>query len=273
MRNKDGLTEEEFLRSYNPGDYKRPSVTTDILVLGMNEAFSSLKILLIKRGDHPFMGKWALPGGFIEENETAYQAAVRELNEETGLRAGYMDQIYTFTKPGRDPRTWVMSIAYMALVQDLKEVVGQDDAKDAAWFDLTFSDDALIFTNEEKDVTIRYDLERQTFQNGILEYTNYVPTHDSNTDALAFDHVEIVLESLQKLRTNFLYTDKMFCLAKDTFTIPELQRICEVVLNQSLYKKTFNDIVLKNPHVVSTNQTRRSQFAGGRTSNEYTYVN
>ena len=168
--NKDGLTEEEFLKQYNPGDYKRPSVTADILILGMNKIFSNLKVLLIKRGDHPFMNCWALPGGFIEENETAFAAAQRELEEETGLKDVYLDQIYTFTKPGRDPRTWVMSIAYMALVSKLDKVKGLDDAADAAWFDFFFTDDKIMLVNEEKKVVIEYKLEKQQFSNGILTY-------------------------------------------------------------------------------------------------------
>ena len=163
LRNKDGLTEEEFLKKYNPGKYNRPSVTTDILILGMNEDYSSLKLLLIKRGNHPFMGCWALPGGFVQEDETAYQAAARELEEETGLRGVYLDQIYTFTKPGRDPRMWVMSIAYLSLVQELEAVKGNDDADDAAWFDLKFDDSLISLRNEEKGIEIVYDTKSINF--------------------------------------------------------------------------------------------------------------
>lgn len=270
LRNKDGLTEKEFLDKYNPGDYKRPSVTADIMVIGMDKYFSNLKLLLIKRGDHPFMNQWALPGGFINDNETAYQAAARELEEETGLKNVYLDQIYTFTKPGRDPRTWVMSIAYMALVQNLDNVKGMDDAADAAWFDLIFNDDSLILYNLEKNVEIRYNLKSKTFKNGILSYQNYVPTHETGFEELAFDHVEIILESLLKLRNEFLYSNKAFCLVSDEFTLPELQKVYEVVLGQKLYKKSFRDIV-KNK-VLETGYERKSQIKGGRTSKIYKYL-
>lgn len=270
LRNKDGLTEKEFLKKYNPGDYKRPSVTADIMVIGMDKHFSNLKLLLIKRSDHPFINKWALPGGFINDNETAYQAAARELEEETGLKNVYLDQIYTFTKPRRDPRTWVMSIAYMALVQNLETVKGMDDAADAAWFDLIFNDDALILFNSERNVEIKYNLKSKTFKNGILSYQNYVPIHETGFEKIAFDHVEIIIESLIKLRNEFLYSNKAFCLVPDEFTLPELQKVYEVVLGQKLYKKSFRDIV-KNK-VLETGYEKKSQIKSGRTSKIYKYL-
>ena len=84
-RNAAGLTEAEFLANYNPGDYERPSVTVDMMVLRIKQDFSCLQILLIKRKDHPFINCFALPGGFINIRESAYEAACRELQEETGL--------------------------------------------------------------------------------------------------------------------------------------------------------------------------------------------
>ena len=113
-RDINGLTEKEFLEQYTDTQYDKPSVTTDILVLGVDESFARLKALLIKRDEHPYLGFYALPGGFIKKDEIAYQAASRKLYEEAGVRDVYLDQIYTFTRPGRDPRTWVMSIACRA---------------------------------------------------------------------------------------------------------------------------------------------------------------
>lgn len=265
-RNKDGLTEAEFLKNYNPGDYKRPSVTTDILILGMNEDYSGLKLLLIKRGNHPYLGCWALPGGFIEENESAYQAAARELEEETGLKNVYLDQIYTFTKPGRDPRTWVMSIAYLSLVSKLDEVKGYDDADDAAWFDLRFTDTAIELSSEEKDVQIVYNLKRKNFTNGMIKYENYIPTLVSE-EALAFDHVEILIEAVKKLREQLFYSKQAFCLVENTFTLSELQAVYEVVLNRPLYKKSFRDMI--SCKIVETGEEKKSKVKGGRKSKEY----
>ncbi len=266
-KNKDGLTEKQFLERYDPGNYKRPSVTADILILGMNEDHSGLKLLLIKRGNHPFIDCWALPGGFIEENETAYQAAARELEEETGLKGIYLDQVYTFTKPGRDPRTWVMSIAYLALVPELDEVKGCDDAEDAAWFDLKFTDSSIELSNEEKGVSIEYSLKKETFSNGAVKYENFIPELKSD-EALAFDHVEILIEAMKKLREQILYSNQAFCLVNRTFTLPELQAVYEAILNRPLYKKSFRDMVSEK--LTETGTERRSCIKGGRTSKEYT---
>lgn len=267
LRNKDGLTEAEFLAEYNPGNYERPSVTTDILILGMNKDYSSLKLLLIKRGDHPFLGLWALPGGFISPNETAYVAATRELKGETGIDDVYLDQIYTFTKPGRDPRTWVMSIAYLSLISNLREVSGQDDADDAAWFDLKFTDDSITIKNDEKGVAIEYSLKKETFRNGALQYQNYIPTLVS-TDALAFDHVEIIIEAMKKLREQIIYSNQAFCLVDKEFTLPELQAVYEVILGRKLYRKSFRDMAERK--IMETGNERQSKTKNGRRSKEYT---
>lgn len=147
-RDKQGLTEEEFLSSYHAGDYVRPSVAADMAIFAITEqkgknyrklSEKNFSILLIQRGVHPFLGCWALPGGFVRPDETAEQAARRELQEETGLSEVYMEQLYTFTEPARDPRTWVMSCAYMALIDCQKvHLQAGDDAASAKWFRLSY---------------------------------------------------------------------------------------------------------------------------------------
>jgi 8-oxo-dGTP diphosphatase len=113
--------------------YPRPAVTADCVIFGFDEG--DLKILLIKRGIEPFKGQWALPGGFVRENETTEQAALRELKEETGLTDIYMEQLYTFSDIDRDPRGRVISTAYFALVKSTnRQPKGGDDAAEAKWF-------------------------------------------------------------------------------------------------------------------------------------------
>lgn len=125
--------------------YPHPSVTTDCVIFGFDGA--RLRVLLVERGIEPFKGKWALPGGFLRMNESAEQGARRELQEETGLKAAYIQQFHTFTEPDRDPRERVITIAYYALVR-LQDVVGGDDAARAEWFAL---DDvpALAFDHDQ----------------------------------------------------------------------------------------------------------------------------
>ena len=165
-RDKNGLTEEEFLKNYNSDKYPKPSLTADICVI----AHSDVKeILLIKRGGHPFIGKWALPGGFANKNETIEETASRELLEETGINNKTMKLIGVYSKPGRDPRGWVVSTAFLVDVDKSKiHPHAGDDAKEAQWF--TIVDQTHLRCNE---VII-------------------------SLDDLAFDHANIIHDALNK---------------------------------------------------------------------------
>lgn len=237
--NRDGLTEEEYLSQYRPGDYERPSVTADILIFSPAADMGSLKILLIKRGNHPFINQWALPGGFVNIDESAYSAACRELKEETGLENVYMEQLYTFSQPDRDPRMRVIDIAYLALINE-SDVYAGDDAADAAWFtfELDVSSERMVLENRDRRIRLEYSLKQKEFTNGKLTYENYVPERLSET-GLAFDHAEIVMEGCLRLRNKIMYTDIAFNLVPDEFTLPDLQKIYELVLGKQLYKKSF----------------------------------
>ena len=124
------LTNEELKYCYK---YPHPSVTTDCVIFGFDG--TKLSVLLVKRGVEPYKGRWAFPGGFMNMDESAEEGALRELQEETGLKGAYIRQFHTFTAPERDPRERVITIAYYALVR-MQEVAGGDDADDARWFTL-----------------------------------------------------------------------------------------------------------------------------------------
>ena len=113
--------------------YPHPSVTTDCVIFGFDG--TKLRVLLVERGNEPFKGRWAFPGGFLQMDESAETGALRELQEETGLKGAYIRQFHTFSDPNRDPRERVLTIAYYALVR-MQEVKGGDDAAKAAWFAL-----------------------------------------------------------------------------------------------------------------------------------------
>lgn len=116
--------------------YPRPAVTTDNVIFGFGEG--ELKVLLVERGGEPFKGHWALPGGFMNMDEDADTCACRELEEETGLKNVYSEQLYTFSAVDRDPRYRVVSVAYYALVKLSDYVVkAGDDASKAQWFPLS----------------------------------------------------------------------------------------------------------------------------------------
>ncbi len=118
--------------------HARPSLTVDVVVVA--PIAGQHKVLLIRRKNPPFEGRWALPGGFVDPHEPLEDAARRELWEETGVRPAHLVQLHTFGDPGRDPRGWTVSVAYLALVDEkagrtLQPEAG-DDAAEAAWFDL-----------------------------------------------------------------------------------------------------------------------------------------
>ncbi|MCU4163742.1 NUDIX domain-containing protein [Carboxylicivirga caseinilyticus] len=114
-------------------DYPRPAVTTDVLLI--TEKLPQ-KILLIQRGNDPFKGKWALPGGFVDMDEELKMAALRELQEETGIENVEVEQFRTYGSVNRDPRHRTISVVYTGFVTDELECTGQDDAADAQWFTL-----------------------------------------------------------------------------------------------------------------------------------------
>ena len=116
-------------------EYPRPALTTDCVIFGFDGL--ELKVLLIERGIEPYKGRWAFPGGFVQMNETTEKGAKRELEEETGLKNVFIEQLYTFSDVHRDPRGRVVSVAYYALV-NLKEhpATAGDDAKKAQWFSI-----------------------------------------------------------------------------------------------------------------------------------------
>ena len=265
-KNKDGLTEKEFLAQYNPGHYERPSVTVDMLLFGMSSDLKGLKLLLIKRNNHPYIGCYALPGGFVGIKESAYTAACRELEEETGLKDIYMEQLYTMSQPDRDPRMRVIDIAYMTLIPI-------DGMKPQAGDCLLYTSDAaddpkLTFSNSEKNINIVYSLKEKVFNNGRLKVKNYIPELVSD-EALAFDHAQIVLEGLMRLRNKTEYSDIVFNLMPQEFTLPDLQRVYEIILGKKLYKTNFKRNV--DNKIKSLNRKGVS-ITGNKASELYEYV-
>ena len=151
-RDKKRLTEAEFLAAYDPSKWERPSVTVDMFCY----CRENRSLLMVKRGGHPFIGKWALPGGFLEPDETAEQAVRRELMEETGVNADAIIQLRAFSDPHRDPRTRIVTVVYIAVLDRLPDARAGDDAADAKWFAL------------ERNVTERTDDGRNVTERGMI---------------------------------------------------------------------------------------------------------
>lgn len=256
LKNKNGLTQKEFLDSYVPRDYDRPSITVDMLLFTVDDVMvegkdpnKELKILLIKRGDHPYMGCWAVPGGFVNIDEALSSACYRELKEETNVDNVYFEQLKTFgDSVKRDPRMRVISIAYMALA-DKTNIIPKagDDADDAKWFTIKKS---FISSGRDKSGTQRVDLYNvtlvsddetvkigyrvtETFEKNAvvtIAAATYVPLAWSENE-LAFDHIDEVYSALERLENKIEYTSIAFSLLPKYFTLREVQKLYEAILH------------------------------------------
>ena len=188
LLDKNGLTEAEYLASYRAGDYERPSVAADVAVF--RETPAGCELLLIRRGGHPFLGKWALPGGFSEPGETVDGAAVRELREETGLSDLPLTPVGFFSLPGRDKRAWTMSEGFATLLpEDGQEPQAGDDARETAWFAVNsrWAQGVLTlsFTGPER-------FEAKLIRDGSYAFSIL------DTGGLAFDHAHIIARAMHK---------------------------------------------------------------------------
>lgn len=216
LKNEEGLTEKEFLAQYRPGDYERPSVTVDMLLFGVDvqDDGEDPELLLIRRKNHPCIGQWAIPGGFVEIGESLEEAAARELKEETGLTGVYMEQLYTWGEVKRDPRMRVISVSYLAAVprEELSPQAG-DDAVEALWFKVgrkKLSDlengatYALTVENEERQIFMSYRVTEAYERCGLMwkkdVNVELLPAIDvKDGEKLAFDHASILNAAMGRL--------------------------------------------------------------------------
>ncbi|MCD7731297.1 MAG: NUDIX domain-containing protein [Oscillospiraceae bacterium] len=194
LKDKNGLTEAEFLAAYKPGNYPRPSVTADNLIFA--EDNGKFRLLMIKRGGHPYLGMWALPGGFSNPNETVDAAAARELEEETGITNLHLEQVRFVSTPNRDPRTWVMTCAFMAVVNmDDVKAEAADDADDVYWFEIGFDGNRLTLSSDKEVLTAEIKLKKEKTWVGERFKAEVISSY-----GIAFDHAEIIIDAMLKLK-------------------------------------------------------------------------
>lgn len=209
-------TPENPVADYNPSAFPRPSVTADIALFTVRER--TLQVLLVKRREWPFAGQWAVPGGFVRPEENLEHAARRELAEETGVLDVLLEQLRVFSEPKRDPRTWVITVAFTALVaSDTLTLRAGTDAAEAAWFHV-----------------------------------------DSLPSPLAFDHEAILAYAVASLRARLEADLQVAAaLLPASFTLTQMQEVYQTISGDPLDKRNFRKWVLGMESVVATGEAKR----------------
>ncbi len=259
------LEEQEYLSHYDIRQYDRPSLATDMAIYSIfaeeeKDNFrklpkQELKVLLIQRANYPYKDYWALPGGFCRPSEDVFETARRELYEETNVRNAYLKLVGTFGEEGRDPRGWMISNTFLALI-DAKSCVlrAGTDAWEARWFTVELvetqvkkevnetgahieTEYELILTHEESDVRLTAKItEYKEFKN----YHETVRYEIKESHQIAFDHAKLILYTLLSLRDNVKKDSRLvFDLLPELFTLSQLQNAFELILEEKLLTANF----------------------------------
>lgn len=241
-------SEEEFLKEYDSSMFEKLSMTTDILIMSVSSEETGnyrkltekkFSILLVKRDNYPFKDKWCLPGGFVGIDETLDEAAKRILKNETNLKDIYIEQLYTFSGIDRDPRMRVVSTSYMALVD--KNRLNDKLCTNASWFNVFILEDEKSYhvTLDNGNEQIKFIVGKKLRDLTTDRYDFKVIKNDK----LAFDHPLVIISGLERLKNKIEYTDIVFNMMPEYFTLGELQQVYEVILGKKLLDPAFRRII------------------------------
>lgn len=227
-----GADDRAWLQTYRLEDFPRPSVAVDVVALTVLDG--GLKVALYTRAAPPAAGLLALPGGFVGLDESLDDAARRLLADKAGLRDVFLEQLYTFGAPQRDPRGRIIAVAYVALVDAARfEVTAQDGAAGRRW---------------------RIDVPWPGETGGAVD----VVDDNGRVQELAFDHAEIVGAAVKRLRGKLDYTPVGFQLLPGEFTLRQLQDIHEAVRGEGVNKDSFRRRMLASGHLEATGNHERN---------------
>ena len=272
---KEYKTEEEFLKDYDSSIFEKLSMTADILILSVSSKDSTnyrktdkkmMSVLLCKRNDFPYKGKWCLPGGFLDpKTETLEECAKRVLKRETNLSHIYLEQLYTFDALDRDPRMRVVSTSFVALVDKEKLT---DKVEHASWFDIVLYEEknnVVDFVLDNGEETIKFSINKVLKETTTDRYLFETMTNEK----LAFDHDKVILSGIERLKNKINYTDIVFNMMPEYFTLGELQQVYEVIQNKKLLDPAFRRIIADK--VIKTDKMRTGE--GHRPSYLFKYNN
>ena len=257
-------SEEEFLKDYDSSKFEKLSMTTDILIFSVSSqkqdnyrklSKKSFSVLLVKRDNYPFKDKWCLPGGFIGIDEDLDQAPIRILKKETNVDNVYLEQLYTFGSVKRDPRMRVVSTSYIALID--KNRLTNNLSSNASWFDITFYEDKNNIVDIVLDngtTTISFKIEKILREQTTDRYSFKIIKNDN----LAFDHPLVILSGIERLKNKIEYTDIIFNMMPEYFSLGELQQVYEVILGKKLLDPAFRRIIANK-----VEKTNKMKTGGG----------
>ena len=272
---KEYKNEEEFLKNYDSSSYEKLSMTADILIFSVSSKDSNnyrktdkkmMSVLLVKRDDYPYKGKWCLPGGFLDpKKETLEECAKRVLKRETNLEDIYLEQLFTFDSVNRDPRMRIVSTAYVALI-DKNEL--KQDVKNASWFDITLMEEKdgvvfLVLDNGEETISLQVN---KVLRNKITDRYDYV---SKSNNMIAFDHDIVIISGIEKIKEKVNSSDIVFNMMPEYFTLGDLQQVYEVLLGKKLLDAPFRRIIASK--VEKTNKMKTGE--GHRPSYLFKYKN
>ncbi len=263
---------DSFLAGYDPRAYDPIAVTVDIVVLTIRGG--ELQVLLVERGEEPFKGSWALPGGFVRPRqgpagerveEDLAETAVRELAEEAGprLRPAHLEQLGSYGAPGRDPRMRVISVAYLAFAPGLPEAQAGTDAADARWTPVS----AVIPRGDAapypplRTPSGPPDRTPPREDRPFSAAGRAAAGRRSGARPLAFDHAAILADGLERARAKLEYTPLATAFVTEPFTISELREVYQTVWGERLHAGNFHRKVLSVPGFVES--TGEQTPAGG----------
>lgn len=272
--------EQSYLKQYDGAKYEKPSVAADMAIFSIMEEEESnnfrklpkkaLKILLVKRAGYPFKDMWALPGGFCNSSEDVYETAQRKLFQETNVKNAYLSLAGVFGQAGRDPRGWIISNTFLALVDGKAcHVHPGNDVREADWFSVEVTA-ALVkkeITEGAVDIWTDYEIslleekEDITLVAKVREYKHFQNCHETvkyeilENSGLGFDHAKIILSTLLELRKNIRNDIRIgFDLMPELFTLTQLQNAFELVLDEKLltanFRRKINDYVVETEQII-----------------------
>ena len=256
----DYKSEEEFLKNYDSSIFEKLSMTTDILLLSVSDekqdnyrktSNKKMSVLLVKRDTYPFKGKWCLPGGFLNPlTETLEECAKRVLYNETNLKNIYLEQLYTFDDINRDPRTRVISSSFIALID--KNKLTEKVNEKACWFDIDIQEEnSMINITLNNDIdTINFKVEKEIKHHTTDKHIYKI----IDNNYIAFDHCIVITSGIERIKNKIEYTDIVFNMMPEYFTLGELQKVYETILGKKLLDPAFRRIIANK--VVKTDKIR-----------------